>query len=451
MTLRVLASLGLAVIATGCAAVPDAPPVPSLAEIETNAPQHSAPGEQLGTIVVRVLDSRGQPVPGWPVTWSGDGNVEPLQPRTDQLGRAEATWTLPRYPEASYGELVGPSGVHRATASVEGIESLHFTTTARALTMEQIDVEGSYACGIRAGQLWCWGAYPFGSSFQGRQARRIELPAGVRAIDLRALVYSLCILDSEGTVRCRGIGSGVQFEPVDGLPPLQSIDGSDRAGLDDGTFCGLARDTGQAWCWAMDADETGITVHPPFQPATQQFTAVRAGYRFGCGLNASGEVWCWGSNQRGQLGDGTTTDRDTPALVAGLPPAASISLSRDAVCAATSGGDVWCWGAAGPIVPATPVPTRVTVPGIRGNVVVLGENNEGHVIDAGRHSWWTGSEELWGFTITQHTLIADVAESGQACVLTATGEVYCSWILTIGGGDTSLYASDLIAVKEPVQ
>lgn len=451
--LRLLVYLGLAALVAGCSAVPGAPPAPSVFEVVTSVPAHSTPGERLGTIAVRVLDSRGDPVPNWPVTWSGDGTVEPNQSRTDEAGVSSATWTLPRYPAVGpYTDLIGPSGTQRATASADGLESVHFTTTARALTMEQVDVGDLYACGIRNEQLWCWGNLidVFGPGFKdGRHARQIELPAGVRAIGLRALMRAVCILDSEGAVRCRGNGGGTQFEPIAGMPPLKSIDGSDRSGLDDGSFCGLSRDAGQAWCWEMDANESGITVHPPFQPGAQQFVAVKAGYQFGCGIAASGDVWCWGKNQHGQLGDGSTSDRDTPALVAGLPPVNTLSLSRDAVCAATSTGDVWCWGGLGPILPGSTVPVPVTVSGIRGTVVVLGENGEGHVIDAGQHRWWVGGEELPRFTIAKHALVSAVSESGQACALLASGEVYCSWILAIGGGDTSPYASDLIAVREP--
>jgi alpha-tubulin suppressor-like RCC1 family protein len=65
-----------------------------------------------------------------------------------------------------------------------------------------------------------------------------------------------------------------------------------------------------------------------------------------CAVLHSGEVRCWGSNDHGQLGDGTTTDRATPVVVAGLDGAAtSVTAAGSHTCALVTGGVVECWGA----------------------------------------------------------------------------------------------------------
>ena len=46
---------------------------------------------------------------------------------------------------------------------------------------------------------------------------------------------------------------------------------------------------------------------------------IQAGGEFTCAIDRVGKVWCWGHNQYGQLGDGTTTNRSLPTLVKGLP------------------------------------------------------------------------------------------------------------------------------------
>jgi alpha-tubulin suppressor-like RCC1 family protein len=45
------------------------------------------------------------------------------------------------------------------------------------------------------------------------------------------------------------------------------------------------------------------------------FATLVAGQNHVCGSVSSGAMYCWGSNQSGQLGDGTTTNRSVPTLV----------------------------------------------------------------------------------------------------------------------------------------
>jgi alpha-tubulin suppressor-like RCC1 family protein len=70
-----------------------------------------------------------------------------------------------------------------------------------------------------------------------------------------------------------------------------------------------------------------------------------AGGNHSCAVTEQGTVKCWGDNEYGQLGDGTTTDRDAPVDVLGLPEVVSVSPGPTTTCAITSAGGVWCWGA----------------------------------------------------------------------------------------------------------
>jgi alpha-tubulin suppressor-like RCC1 family protein len=64
-----------------------------------------------------------------------------------------------------------------------------------------------------------------------------------------------------------------------------------------------------------------------------------------CVVTVSGDVQCWGNNESGELGDGTTTASATPVPVKGLPgPAASVSLGIASACALLRSGAVYCWG-----------------------------------------------------------------------------------------------------------
>jgi alpha-tubulin suppressor-like RCC1 family protein len=63
-----------------------------------------------------------------------------------------------------------------------------------------------------------------------------------------------------------------------------------------------------------------------------------------CALLADGTLRCWGWNQYGQLGDGTTSDRGAPVAVSGVSGATDLATSGGHTCAIVSGESVRCWG-----------------------------------------------------------------------------------------------------------
>lgn len=72
--------------------------------------------------------------------------------------------------------------------------------------------------------------------------------------------------------------------------------------------------------------------------------AISAGAYHSCALLDNGTVRCWGQNDYGELGDGSTTDRTTPVQVASLTNVVKISAGERHTCVLTSSGSVMCWG-----------------------------------------------------------------------------------------------------------
>src|SRR5438876_93683 len=204
-----------------------------------------------------------------------------------------------------------------------------------------------------------------------------------------------------------------------------------------------------------EAAAQGITVTPANPTIsvgqTQQFTAtgvsaataIEAGSFHTCARLDDGTVRCWGLNDSGQLGDGTTTNALTPVAVAGVAGAAAVSGGGFHTCARFSDGTLECWGRNGsgqlgdPATTTFSSPTPVRVTGITGaasmtaggfhTCALLGDGTLQCCgrNDEGRLGSGTTANPSAPTTVNGITPVAVAPGAEHACALLQDGTVRC--------------------------
>ncbi len=113
--------------------------------------------------------------------------------------------------------------------------------------------------------------------------------------------------------------------------------------LADGGVYACALRAGAAFCWHHDPT-LGLLADPELNGGSVPWRQVAAGYHHGCGIRADGSLWCWGTNDYGELGDGTREDRPSPIQVGGGTDWTVVRAHTLYTCGIEAPGSLWCWG-----------------------------------------------------------------------------------------------------------
>ncbi len=200
-----------------------------------------------------------------------------------------------------------------------------------------------FLCGIQDASVYCCGWQNSGVLGNGVQSLKhhdalgaVALPPGSKAVQAFVGVIHACAVLADTTAWCWGLNDEGQIGDgtigVNRSTPVQVVGLVNVVQLAPGSFHSCARLTdGTARCWGKnDHGQIGdgtttqrltavAVVSPDGTGVLSGIVDLHAGYDFSCALLASGDVYCWGWNDLGQLGDGTKLDRNVPTKVIGLP------------------------------------------------------------------------------------------------------------------------------------
>ena len=223
-----------------------------------------------------------------------------------------------------------------------------------------VSVGDDFACALTTGgAVECWGAVPPGLALFGSPT-----PAAVPglATDIQGVSAggeSACVVSASQGVMCWGKNSSGQLgngSTTDSATPVavQGLAGGAAAVAVGDTFACALSTAGSVLCWGDDTSGalgTGVST-PTFSASPEAVVglpasvdAIAVGGSFACALTSAGSVYCWGSNDRSQLGSFSGSSSPTPVAIGGLPSdVRAIAAGEDFACALTGGGAVVCWG-----------------------------------------------------------------------------------------------------------
>lgn len=208
------------------------------------------------------------------------------------------------------------------------------TTLATSYTATALSTSGSRSktmCAIAGGKAYCWGDNNNGSVGNGTTSSSVTVPTKVTDTGVLS-GKTVTAISQDGYVSS---GSG-------GYPHV----------------CAIA--SGEAFCWGDNnsgqlGDNSTADRSSPVAVVTSGVLSgktiedIQAGLNHTC-VRADSAAYCWGNNGSGQLGDGTNTSRDEPTTVSQQPGGltssnvVSIGGGSNRGCAVVLDGRTFCWG-----------------------------------------------------------------------------------------------------------
>ena len=258
----------------------------------------------------------------------------------------------------AHGEL----GINNRTKYSSPVQVPGTTWSSNRRTLSS----GAYSTNMAVktdGTLWSWGRNDKGELGVNDVAKRsspVQIPGTTWSECSSGSFYSMAI-KTDNTLWAWGKnfqGNLGQNSRTYYSSPVQ-IPGTTWKDVQCASYHALATKTdGTMWVWGFNYDGTLgqnqapgnlARVSSPVQISGTTWNKISTaggaiGQFHGMASNTSGELWMWGNNQYGPLGDGSQTDRSMPVQIPGNTWGTSLSIGYLSAAASKTDGTLWTWG-----------------------------------------------------------------------------------------------------------
>ena len=255
-------------------------------------------------------------------------------------------------------------------------------TQATPVTVGGIEDAISIAAGydhtcavIMGGTAKCWGENSSGQLGNGTRSNSQSTPVTVlesasgqplpNIVQISAGQRHTCALLEGETIKCWGENSSGQLgngninsslTPVTVLASETAADrtrrmfGGSQISVSKNHTCAIRGTRKEVWCWGsnfrgkLGNGPTSSTSFPVQASGVTSATSITVGGEYSCFIKDNGVVRCWGQGTNGQLGNGRTRNSTTPVQVSEIRTAISIAAGQNHTCVILEGGTAKCWG-----------------------------------------------------------------------------------------------------------
>lgn len=272
------------------------------------------------------------------------------------------------------GDVLGTASVVSSNVPV----ALDMTNVGVGETIKDMQIGNLHGCILATNnKVYCWGQNIVGLLGTGNLLdavipTEIDMSGALSGKTIKALSvgpYSSCVIASDDKAYCWGynptgaIGNGTITDAVSpvAVDTTGVLNGKRIRNLTLGPngTCAIADDN-LAYCWG--ANTTGAlgngTLIDSYVPVAVDTTGVLNGITmkglllaeyFTCGIGSDDQVYCWGLNDIGQLGNGNNTDSSVPVAVSrsgvlNNKTVKNLKIVESTSCVLASDDKAYCWG-----------------------------------------------------------------------------------------------------------